>query len=82
MKQEFNKKDRVTIFRRVIQPGAGLRWIKMIEDGLVLDRRVGHRCDWIQVIAPDSLDGVPINRGIDVAEWFPVEAAMLRVVRT
>lgn len=82
MSQEIKKRDRVLICRKIIQPGVGVRYIKMVEDGVVLDRRVGFKGDWIRVLAPCSLDGHKINQNPDTSEWFPLVSAYIRVIKT
>lgn len=82
MDHEFKIKDRVRICRKVSEPGGGSRYIKVVEDGLIINRRFGHRTDWIQVLCPATLDGQLVNANPDTAEFFPVHSRYLQITRT
>lgn len=78
---EFQNKDRVRITRKVQGQDGRSRWVKVVEDGIVIDRRFGSRGQWVRVLAPVTLEGQLLNVSPDAAEWFPVESVYMRVIK-
>lgn len=78
---QFKSGDRVRICRKVTEPSGMGRWIKVVEDGVIVDRRFGSRGEWIRVWAPASIEGEVANSDPRNAEWFAVESRFLKVLR-
>ena len=72
MKEIKINATRASVTRRVGDD----RWIRIVEDGVV----VGVRDGWVQIWDPITIEGRLINTRPELAEWFPLEAKCLRVV--
>lgn len=72
---------RVNISRRVHEDGRD-KWVRVVQDGVVIDRRHGANGGWIRVVAPGAVEERPINRDPNNAEWFPLLSRAIHVVVT
>ncbi len=77
----FQIKDRVRIIKTVTTPGGGHKTIKVVEDGVVIDRRFGHRGLWIRVFCPVEVEERLINFDPRNAEWFCTNGRHMQVIR-